>query len=230
MNGTDWKARGNKAIAERDYNTACFCYTKAIELDASNPIYFTNRSMALFAANRFEEALKDAIESTSLNPSWAKGYYRAGEALLHMNRLKEATVAFQKCLDLEPADNLVKDKFTTTSQQYIQRFFAPITDNTDVLVKYVDMVRGRGVFAKKNFKKGEIVFTDIPLASHRVTDPSRDHVSCCSYTLQSIISPTQVSSVFQEPLRNWYRSHPSQFVPCQYCQVSLPALAILAET
>ena len=44
--GSEWKAQGNAALKSKDYDKAIECYSKAIELEANNHTFYSNRSAA----------------------------------------------------------------------------------------------------------------------------------------------------------------------------------------
>ena len=78
-------------------------YTQAIagcETDAS---LFSNRSAAYLALGRLEEALWDAQNCVLLsNMTWAKGFYRLGNAHMAMGKCALAADAFRKGAELAP--------------------------------------------------------------------------------------------------------------------------------
>ncbi|EOD09250.1 hypothetical protein EMIHUDRAFT_67958, partial [Emiliania huxleyi CCMP1516] len=49
----------------------------AIALDPNSAVYFSNRSAAYAALERWREALDDAVEACSLKPDWGKGHLRS---------------------------------------------------------------------------------------------------------------------------------------------------------
>jgi stress-induced-phosphoprotein 1 len=49
-------------------------FTKAIEINPQDHIFFSNRSGAYSSLNQYEEALEDADMCISLKPDWGKGY------------------------------------------------------------------------------------------------------------------------------------------------------------
>ena len=55
-----YKSQGNAALQAKMYSDAIELYTKAIALDPNCEIYFSNRSAAYAAMERFREALDDA--------------------------------------------------------------------------------------------------------------------------------------------------------------------------
>lgn len=66
------KMQGNASLKSGDVKTAIKLYTRAIELDPTNHILYSNRSMACCKASKYERALQDAETSIRLNPNWTK--------------------------------------------------------------------------------------------------------------------------------------------------------------
>lgn len=91
-----WKAKGNSALQSKDYDSAVECYTKAIELDGNNHVYYSNRSAAYLSKGDAQNALKDADSCVQVKPSWAKGYSRKGAALHSLKRYEEAAAAYKE--------------------------------------------------------------------------------------------------------------------------------------
>lgn len=102
------KAEGNAAFAKKDFNKAIECFTKAIELDASNHVLYSNRSACYASQKNFDKALEDAEKTTQLKPDWAKGYSRKGAALHGQGDLVGALDAYQECLKIEPSNAQAK--------------------------------------------------------------------------------------------------------------------------
>ena len=65
---------------------------------------YSNRSASYAGMKDWEAALKDAEETISLNPSFAKGYGRKGSALHGKRLYDEAISAYQKGLEVCPDD------------------------------------------------------------------------------------------------------------------------------
>lgn len=76
--------------------------SQAIAGDPNSAVYFSNRSAAYAAMDKWREALDDAHEATMLQPSWVKGYVRKGGALTRMGKHEEARKAYLKATQLEP--------------------------------------------------------------------------------------------------------------------------------
>jgi tetratricopeptide (TPR) repeat protein len=123
-----YKAQGNAALQAKMFSEAVDLYTKArrcltcstcrlsgrrrisdprrpsqaIAGDPNSAVYFSNRSAAYAAMDKWREALDDAHEATMLQPSWVKGYVRKAGALSHLGKHEEARKAYLKATQLEP--------------------------------------------------------------------------------------------------------------------------------
>eukprot|EP00667_Euglena_gracilis_P006068 EG_transcript_6116 len=104
----EFKAKGNAAFQAGKNDEAVEWFTKAIEIDPSNHILFSNRSAAHCASGNYAKALEDATKTTELKPDWAKGWSRKGAALHGKADFDGAIAAYQKGLDLEPANDACK--------------------------------------------------------------------------------------------------------------------------
>merc|ERR1719235_2582156 len=60
--------------------------------------------MAYLKQDMFDEALKDAEAAIELDPNFVKGYWRKCEALLKLNRPKEAEVTALQACNMDPTN------------------------------------------------------------------------------------------------------------------------------
>jgi tetratricopeptide (TPR) repeat protein len=100
----EWKTKGNAALKGGDEAGAIECYSKAIELDGTNHVYYSNRSAALLSAGKIEEALADGEKCIEVKPDWAKGYSRKGAAQHAAGNLGSAVETFDAGLKVEPGN------------------------------------------------------------------------------------------------------------------------------
>lgn len=100
----DFKAAGNAALQEGNTSLAIENYTKAINADGSNHVYYSNRSAAYLKKGDAHNALEDAQACIALNPAFAKGYSRKGAALHSLKRLNDAISAYEEGLAKFPTD------------------------------------------------------------------------------------------------------------------------------
>ena len=76
----DHKREGNDFFKENKYTEAIKCYTRAIDGDKSNPVYYSNRSLCHIKLQQFEEALFDAERAVQLDANNSKFQYRIAMA------------------------------------------------------------------------------------------------------------------------------------------------------
>lgn len=80
---------------DKDYNKAIELYTKAIELDPKNAVFYANRSLAHLRQESFGSALLDGIAAVNSNPLYLKGYYRRAAAQMSLGKFKQALSDFE---------------------------------------------------------------------------------------------------------------------------------------
>ena len=72
------KKEGNARMNGKQYDEAIDAYTKAIERDPSNPVYFSNRAAAHSSKTDHLSAVVDAEKAIELDPKFVRGYSRLG--------------------------------------------------------------------------------------------------------------------------------------------------------
>lgn len=90
------KEKGNAALTAGRNEEAIEAYSKAIDLDKSNHVLYSNRSAAYLKAGKFQESLDDAEKTIQLNSTWPKGYSRKGSVLFALQKYDEAFAAYNK--------------------------------------------------------------------------------------------------------------------------------------
>mmetsp|Transcript_15099 Transcript_15099/g.35009 ORF Transcript_15099/g.35009 Transcript_15099/m.35009 type:complete len:566 (-) Transcript_15099:1716-3413(-) len=100
----EFKAAGNASLQAGKISDAISNYTKAIDLDGSNHVYYSNRSAAYLKKGEGNNALEDANSCIALNPQFAKGYSRKGAALHGLKRYNDSIAAYKEGLEKFPAD------------------------------------------------------------------------------------------------------------------------------
>jgi len=102
------KNKGNTAFSAGDFTTAIQLFTEAIGYDPTNHVLYSNRSAAYSSLNKYEDALADANKTIELKSDWSKGYGRKGTALHGLGKLEEALESYEKGLELEPTNAVIK--------------------------------------------------------------------------------------------------------------------------
>ncbi|GMH34298.1 hypothetical protein BSKO_02132 [Bryopsis sp. KO-2023] len=105
------KEAGNTAYAKRNYEEAIKHFTKCIELDPKNEVYFSNRSASHAQMKNFDLSLRDAQSVIRLKPNWLKGWARLAAAHFGLEEFPQAKEAYQKALEIEPEDETLKQGY-----------------------------------------------------------------------------------------------------------------------
>ncbi|GAV77161.1 LOW QUALITY PROTEIN: Metallophos domain-containing protein/TPR_1 domain-containing protein/PPP5 domain-containing protein/TPR_11 domain-containing protein [Cephalotus follicularis] len=95
----------NEAFKGHKYAQAIDLYTKAIELNSQNAVYWANRAFAHTKLEEYGSAIQDASKAVEVDPKYSKAwYYRRGAAYLAMGKFKEALKDFQQVKKICPND------------------------------------------------------------------------------------------------------------------------------
>lgn len=96
-----FKQEGNAHYKAGAYKEAVDAYTKAIDADPENSIYYGNRSMAYMQTRDYDAALRDTLESTRLAPGNPKTLVRLGKLYTSLGRFQDAISTFSEVSQLE---------------------------------------------------------------------------------------------------------------------------------
>ncbi|EEB07750.1 serine/threonine protein phosphatase [Schizosaccharomyces japonicus yFS275] len=110
MDAVSLKNQGNKLFGEGRLAEAIKCYTKAIELDPENAIFYSNRSFAYLKLEDYGFAIEDATKAIEKNPKYPKGYYRRAVAHMALYQPKEALKDFKNAVRYAPNDKSALQK------------------------------------------------------------------------------------------------------------------------
>jgi len=98
------KTRANSLFGKKQYKESIEEYDKALELDRTNHVVYSNRAAALIELGEFEQAVESARSCVKCagGKRYAKGYFRLGLALFKMGRAKESVFHLRRAKELEP--------------------------------------------------------------------------------------------------------------------------------
>lgn len=65
-------------MSGKRYDEAIESYTKAVNADPTNPVYYSNRAAAFSSIEDHDSAIDDAKKAAELDPSFVKAYSRLG--------------------------------------------------------------------------------------------------------------------------------------------------------
>ncbi|PVH83261.1 U-box-domain-containing protein [Cadophora sp. DSE1049] len=92
----EYKESGNKCFQAGDYVQAEALYSKAINHDPSNPLLYTNRSMALLKLHLYPRVILDTRHAISLLPHNMKAYFQLAQAQIALGDPSSALTSAKK--------------------------------------------------------------------------------------------------------------------------------------
>ncbi|KAH7314248.1 U-box domain-containing protein [Rhexocercosporidium sp. MPI-PUGE-AT-0058] len=92
----EYKESGNKCFQAGDYVGAEALYSKAINHDPSNPLLYTNRSMALLKLHLYPRVILDTRHAISLLPHNMKAYFQLAQAQIALSDPSAALISAKK--------------------------------------------------------------------------------------------------------------------------------------
>ncbi|KAF7317724.1 hypothetical protein MKEN_00860200 [Mycena kentingensis (nom. inval.)] len=98
------KEQGNEAFKAKNFDEAVALYTKAIEMNPTEPAYLTNRAAANMSLKRFRPALEDCQQAATLQaaaPS-AKTLLRLARCQFALGSIEPAASSLRNVLAIEP--------------------------------------------------------------------------------------------------------------------------------
>ncbi|XP_067824540.1 small glutamine-rich tetratricopeptide repeat-containing protein alpha-like isoform X2 [Heptranchias perlo] len=111
------KTEGNEQMKLENYQNAVDYYTKAIELNPSNAVYFCNRAAAFSKLGNYTGAVEDCEKAIAFDPSYSKAYGRMGLALASLNKYSEAVDYYKKALELDPDNESYRANLNIAEQK-----------------------------------------------------------------------------------------------------------------
>lgn len=118
------KMKGNNFMKEEKYADAIESYTRAIQIDKRNAIYYCNRAAAYTKLENNTQAISDCKEALRIDPSYGKAYSRMGLAYLAEKDYEKAADCYEKALNYEPDNasyksnlNIAREHVTKQKQQ-----------------------------------------------------------------------------------------------------------------
>lgn len=96
------KAKGNAAMAQKEFLSAVDFYTQAINIVPTHAIYLSNRAAAYAEIGQHDKAIKDAEMAVDFDPSYGKAWIRLGHARTSVGDHRGAMEAYKAGLDAVP--------------------------------------------------------------------------------------------------------------------------------
>ncbi|KAJ2726590.1 hypothetical protein GGI07_000532 [Coemansia sp. Benny D115] len=103
----EFKQRADSAFRAGNHDLAAELYTKAITIDPTNPVLFTNRAQAELKLLHYHKAIASCSAALALDPRNVKALWRRGTAYGLLAQYIEAKHDLQCALQIEPSNKLI---------------------------------------------------------------------------------------------------------------------------
>ncbi|XP_047246719.1 serine/threonine-protein phosphatase 5 isoform X2 [Girardinichthys multiradiatus] len=123
---------------EKDYENAIKYYTEALELNPSNAIYFSNRSLAYLRTECYGYALADATRALEVDKNYIKGYYRRATSNMALGKFKAALKDYETVVKVRPNDKDARMKYQECNKIVKQKAFERAIASDDKKKSVVD--------------------------------------------------------------------------------------------
>uniref|UniRef100_A0A8C5P7Y6 Small glutamine-rich tetratricopeptide repeat-containing protein alpha n=1 Tax=Leptobrachium leishanense TaxID=445787 RepID=A0A8C5P7Y6_9ANUR len=111
------KTEGNEQMKIENFENAISYYTRALELNPTNAVYFCNRAAAYSKLGNYAGAVRDCEEAITIDPNYSKAYGRMGLALSSLNKHAEAVGFYKRALELDPDNDTYKANLKIAEQK-----------------------------------------------------------------------------------------------------------------
>lgn len=112
-----YKTDGNDCMRAEKFDEALQHYTKAVEADPTNAVYFCNRAAAFSKLDKNQEALDDCIQALQIDPGYSKAFGRKGLAHSALGQHGEAVECYKKALELDPGNSSYQQNLDIADQK-----------------------------------------------------------------------------------------------------------------
>uniref|UniRef100_A0A8C2SX94 Serine/threonine-protein phosphatase n=1 Tax=Coturnix japonica TaxID=93934 RepID=A0A8C2SX94_COTJA len=117
------KDTANEYFKGKQYEEAVELYSRAIELNPTNAIYYGNRSLAYLRTECYGYALADATRAIELDSKYIKGCYRRAASNMALGKVKAALRDYETVVKVRPNDKDAKLKYQECNKIVKQKAF-----------------------------------------------------------------------------------------------------------
>uniref|UniRef100_A0A672QYC2 Small glutamine-rich tetratricopeptide repeat-containing protein alpha n=1 Tax=Sinocyclocheilus grahami TaxID=75366 RepID=A0A672QYC2_SINGR len=152
------KTDGNDQMKVENFSAAVEFYSKAIQLNPQNAVYFCNRAAAYSKLGNYAGAVQDCERAIGIDPNYSKAYGRMGLALASLNKYSEAVSFYKKALELDPDNDTYKANLQIAEQKMKEGQPSPVSSQNHPDNSFLLSVENRELKFQVIFSGAELVF------------------------------------------------------------------------
>lgn len=138
------KEQGNDAFKREDYKSALLNYSRAIRLNPSNAVFYSNRACVYLKLERYQETISDCTASIERLPS-IKAYARRASARAALKEYWKACADYRCALDFEPTNQTCLQELAKClchiKEQVSRELVEGNPENADVINRKLNLIR-----------------------------------------------------------------------------------------
>lgn len=159
-----FKDEGNAHLKAHRYDEAIAAYTKAAEIDPTNPVFFSNRAQVHIKLESYGLAIQDCDKALAVDPNMIKAYYRKGVSQMAILQYKEAQANFKTILKKMPNDSLTLANYNQCVAYLRRQAFekAIAGEDKELTINSIDY---EGIPIEKSWTGPELTITKNPKKS-----------------------------------------------------------------
>lgn len=100
--------KGNRHLAQGQFDEAIAAYTRVIELDPEYAIAYSNRGEAYYSIGEYDEAIADYTKAIKRDSEFWLAYYRRGLAYESKGEYEKAASDYEKVIEMATGPGLVE--------------------------------------------------------------------------------------------------------------------------
>lgn len=175
----EWKNRGNELFSQDDIDGALNAYSKAIELEPENAVYYSNRAAAYTFKRDFAKGVADAQKAIELNKVYPKAWIRLGIAEYSRGDFTKALDAFQTAKDLAKSESDGDEKIRQECDSHMRLCEEEIEkQKNDQQVEVHDDEKAGGDAAMEMTNLDDVA--DTPHPERGLAIPEAPNPPCCT--------------------------------------------------
>ncbi|KAK7883055.1 hypothetical protein WMY93_029229 [Mugilogobius chulae] len=185
------KEKANKYFKEKDYENAIKYYTEALELNPSNAIYYSNRSLAYLRTECYGYALADATKALEIDKNYIKGYYRRATSNMALGKFKAALKDYETVVRVRPNDKDAKMKYQECNKIVKQKAFERAIASDETKKSVVDSLDIENMTIEDDYvgpklEDGQVTLTFMKELMEWFKDQKKLHRKCAYQILVQV--------------------------------------------
>ena len=158
LTASDYLRRGNRAYDNRQFEDAIAAYTKAIELDSTFTIAYSNRGASYGQMGEYEKEIADCEKAIEISPDYANAYNNRGFAYNRLNQKEKAFRDYTTAIELNPNSECAysnRGAFYNNLQEY-EKAIEDCTKSIELNPCFAEAYNNRGFSYQKmdQYEKG----------------------------------------------------------------------------